>query len=161
MEKLKQLRKQKGISQNTVASAAGISISAYSNIENGVSKSITIDIGKGIAKALGVSFIELFEIDENRTSEKELKISLLSNYILSELSHYSLLTELSAHEKLSNVEKRNYYDQKENLKQGIFKVLSDYKSNNFLSSSDLKELLDLYPTFAMWQNLLEPVKQLL
>lgn len=63
MEKLKQLRKEKGISQSTVAKAAGISIAAYSNIENGVSKSITIDVGKGIADALGVSFNVLFDIE--------------------------------------------------------------------------------------------------
>lgn len=35
-EKLKQLRKEKGVSQKTVADAIGVTISAYSNYEQGL-----------------------------------------------------------------------------------------------------------------------------
>ena len=62
-EKIRELRKQKGINQKQVADSAGLSVAAYSNIESGVSKSITIEAGRGIADALGVSFNELFEIE--------------------------------------------------------------------------------------------------
>lgn len=62
-ERLKEIRKQKGISQKQVADFAGLSVAAYSNIESGISKSITIESGKGIAKALEIPFNELFEIE--------------------------------------------------------------------------------------------------
>lgn len=70
-EKIKELRKQKGINQKQVADSAGLSVAAYSNIESGISKSITIEAGKGIAKALGVSFAELFEIETPGTVTSE------------------------------------------------------------------------------------------
>ena len=62
-EKIRELRKQKGINQKQVADFAGLSVAAYSNIESGISKSITIEAGRGIADALGLSFNELFEIE--------------------------------------------------------------------------------------------------
>lgn len=62
-DKIRRLRKEKGLSQSEVAKACGINQASYSNIEKGETKSISIEVGKGIAKALGVSFNELFEID--------------------------------------------------------------------------------------------------
>lgn len=62
-EKIRQLRKQKGLSQSKMAEVIGISQAAYAKIETGDTKSITIEIGKGIARALDVSFNELFEIE--------------------------------------------------------------------------------------------------
>jgi transcriptional regulator with XRE-family HTH domain len=82
-DKLKALRKQKKISQKQVAESAGISIAAYSNIESGISKSITIDVGKGIAKALGFPFTELFDVDEStsKSSENETLVKKLQQKI--------------------------------------------------------------------------------
>ena len=62
-EKIRRIRKSKGISQMTVADTCNIKQSSYANIESGKTQNITIEIGKGIAKALNVSFNELFEID--------------------------------------------------------------------------------------------------
>ena len=48
-EKLKQLRKEKGLSQKNVADAIGVTLSAYSNYEQGIrepSYSILINICK-------------------------------------------------------------------------------------------------------------------
>jgi transcriptional regulator with XRE-family HTH domain len=70
-EKIREFRKQKGINQKQVADSAGLSVAAYSNIESGISKSITIVAGKGIAKALGVSFAELFDIEVVGTTTSE------------------------------------------------------------------------------------------
>ena len=61
-EKIKRLRKQQGITQAEVAKIIGVNQSTYANIEKGETKSITIDIGLGIAKALNTNFIHLFEI---------------------------------------------------------------------------------------------------
>jgi transcriptional regulator with XRE-family HTH domain len=64
-EKIKQLRKQKGLSQKEIADLSRINQASYSNIESGTTKKDTIKLGvaKDIAKALGVSFNELFEIE--------------------------------------------------------------------------------------------------
>lgn len=61
-EKIKRLRIESGVSKAEMARAAGLKQSSYSSIENGDTKSITIEVGKGIAKALDISFIELFDI---------------------------------------------------------------------------------------------------
>lgn len=61
-EKIKNYRKTKGISQIEMAKFIGISQAAYGKIESGFTKTVTIEVGKGIALALGVSFVELFDI---------------------------------------------------------------------------------------------------
>jgi transcriptional regulator with XRE-family HTH domain len=73
-EKIKALRIKKRIKQVDVARAAGIKQSSYASIENGDTKAISIDIGKGIAKALGVSFNELFDIELQDVQEHEKQI---------------------------------------------------------------------------------------
>lgn len=62
-DKLRKLRTSRGLSQEDIASSIGITRGAYTMIENNKTKSISIDVGKGIVKALGVSFLELFEIE--------------------------------------------------------------------------------------------------
>jgi len=78
--KIKNIRNSKGISQTVVAETCGIKQSSYANIENGKTQSITIEIGKGIAKALGVSFNELFDIEQpsDHTELFKMKIKELS-----------------------------------------------------------------------------------
>lgn len=78
-ERIKGIRKAKGLSQVQVAESVGISQAAYGKIESGFTKSISIDIGVGIAKSLGVSFVQLFDIEE--TSE----IFLEQTYTISKL----------------------------------------------------------------------------
>ena len=77
-EKITEIRLSKGIKQSDVARAAGLKQPSYASIEKGETKSITIEAGKGIAAALGISFNELFEIEspsdskiKNHEDEKE------------------------------------------------------------------------------------------
>lgn len=56
------LRTEKGLKQSEMARLIGISQTAYAKIESGKTKSISIEIGKGIAKALSVDFNDLFGI---------------------------------------------------------------------------------------------------
>lgn len=70
-EKIRSIRKSKGISQTAVADSCRIKQSSYANIENGKTQNITIEIGKGIAKALGISFNELFEIEATPQNQSE------------------------------------------------------------------------------------------
>lgn len=52
-----------------LANMLNVSDTALSKVETGKTKSITVDLGKGIAKALEISFNDLFEI-ENQSTEK-------------------------------------------------------------------------------------------
>ena len=63
-EKIKRLRKARGLNQNDVCSEIGITQPSLASIESGRTKSISIDLGKKLAKTLSVSFNELFDIDE-------------------------------------------------------------------------------------------------
>lgn len=72
-EKIKANRLHKNINQSEMANAIGISRNAYVQIEKGVTKSISIEIGKKIAKALDYPFDELFGIDQESRIESELK----------------------------------------------------------------------------------------
>lgn len=65
-KKIKKLREEKKITQSEIAENLGISQAAYAKIErpsNPDGKKISIEYGKSIAKTLGVSFNELFEIE--------------------------------------------------------------------------------------------------
>ncbi len=63
LEKIKQYRNQKNLSQAQVAAVIGISQAAYAKVESGITENISLNIAKGIAKALGENFNELFEIN--------------------------------------------------------------------------------------------------
>jgi transcriptional regulator with XRE-family HTH domain len=72
-KKIKRLRNIKRISLKELASILGVSDTALSKIETGKTQSITIDLGKGIASTLEVSFNELFEIEPPQINTEEIE----------------------------------------------------------------------------------------
>ncbi len=62
-KKISEIRESKGFSIRKLAKNVGISDTALAKIETGSTKSITIELGRGLSKELGISFNELFEID--------------------------------------------------------------------------------------------------
>ena len=76
-EKIRNLRKIKNLSQAQVAEIVGISQAAYAKIDSGFTKSISIEIGKGISKALNIHFNELFDIEATPQNQDETE-SLIS-----------------------------------------------------------------------------------
>ena len=62
-EKLKRLRKLAGVSQSVVANAIGVTLSAYSNYEQGI-REPSLAIFKNICLYYGVSANYLLDIDE-------------------------------------------------------------------------------------------------
>lgn len=89
-DRVLRLREENNFSRKKLAELAGVSQPTIYNIENGKTDNITLSVGKGIAKALGISFGELFEIegplaagseDENLLNEKEAKIADLKKQI--------------------------------------------------------------------------------
>ena len=70
-EKIRRVRKQKGLNQSQVAEIAGITQSALASIENNKTNNLFLAVAKGIARALDVSFNDLFEIESgNQELEK-------------------------------------------------------------------------------------------
>jgi transcriptional regulator with XRE-family HTH domain len=93
-EKIKSLRKGKGLSLMDLANILGISDAGLLK-----TKSITVDLGKKTSKALGISFNELFDIEEDSTKLneeiqklKELVFESIGNYIAN--TSYFKLQEL-------------------------------------------------------------------
>ncbi len=86
-EKIKKLRTLRNISQSQMAKIVGITRATYVFIENGKTQNISIEVGKGIARALDVPFTELFEIEasdskiiELQTIIKDLKETIKGNH---------------------------------------------------------------------------------
>jgi transcriptional regulator with XRE-family HTH domain len=71
------LRTNKGISRRGLAKNIDISDTALANIENGITESITIELGRKICNNLNISFNELFEIESPSNKEiAELKAEI-------------------------------------------------------------------------------------
>lgn len=149
-EKIKELRVEAGIKQADVARSAGIKQSSYASIEKGDTKSISIEVGKGIAKALGVSFNELFEIEspskkeiaelkaeieklQNLNKEKDANLTLYKerNILLEEknkMLHSAFIQERSISELMmvATVEKMKQLAEKgEKLELSAFEIRKD------------------------------------
>lgn len=69
---IKQLRKEKGLSQFDVANRLGISQTAYASIESGKTKSISVEIGKGLAEVLDQDFNILFGVERKENDQTKL-----------------------------------------------------------------------------------------
>lgn len=89
LQKIKDRRKELKLTQKEVAkkisSILPISQAAYAKIESGKTSSISIEYGKCIAKALEISFNELFEIEtpyNKRLAELENEKRELENEII-------------------------------------------------------------------------------
>lgn len=107
-EKIRRIRKSKGISQTTVSDICGIKQSSFANIENGNTQNITIEIGKGIAKALDVSFGELFEIESLASDSGDFKLQIEKNTERVKELEKQLGKELELNTLLKNENKRLY-----------------------------------------------------
>ena len=70
--KINRLRLEKRIGQTEIAEIIGISRSAYIQIENGITKNISVDLGQSIARSLDISFVDLFDIETNLPEIKKL-----------------------------------------------------------------------------------------
>jgi transcriptional regulator with XRE-family HTH domain len=142
-EKIRNQRKKRGFSQAEVAKIIGISQAAYGKIESGFTKSITIEVGKGIAKALNIPFGELFEIEgigsdllelEKQINQLKEKIKSLENQITDK----ELIIEMFKSEK-ERIRKDMLHYLEEIYDTSIL-FLKDMKDSVGLSDSQIKEI---------------------
>lgn len=73
LEKIKNLRVQKDLSQTQMAKFLGITQAGYANIENNDKAKLSLAYAVGIAEVLGVSFNELFDIAGDSSKVEELQ----------------------------------------------------------------------------------------
>lgn len=132
-EKIKDLRKAKGLRQSEIANEIKVSRTAYVQVENGTTKNISLDMAIGIAKVLGVSFNELFEIEnpELEKTKKELEEtkSLYNKQLaiekdLKELLNFVRKEANNWFDRLNLVD-RFYYIDNELFKQHYKAIVSD------------------------------------
>lgn len=96
-KRIKELRKKKGLSLKELAVKLGVSDTALSNIETGKTKSISIEIGKGLSNFLEIDFFTLFEIDEIRSESELVRLKELekeNDYLQKRVEDQSLLIKL-------------------------------------------------------------------
>lgn len=140
-EKIKNLRKQKGLSQGEIADFIGISQAAYGKIETGFTKSITIEIGKRIAMALGISFHELFDISPDKNFD---------GYITALKAHEHALKdyENTIKELLKRIEEKDLVidllkNEKIRLREDIFRYLEEIYELQISFLDDMKNEIGL------------------
>jgi transcriptional regulator with XRE-family HTH domain len=75
--KIKDARESIGKTQDEVCEEIGISRNSYFLIEKGKTKNLSIDFGKKISKVLGVSFNELFEVENPELEKAKAEIKTL------------------------------------------------------------------------------------
>lgn len=165
LEKIKNLRNQKGFSQSKLAKDIGISQTGYAKMERGETDNIPLSVAVGIAKTLNIGFNELFDIDgdsqkidslviiieDQKKKIEELKdqITLLKNekehikahLVMQMVSSYSYdIGALDYQNDLANREVRNKIlaDRLKHIEK-IFNINKDYYiKTGFLSESDFQ-----------------------
>jgi transcriptional regulator with XRE-family HTH domain len=122
-DKLKRLRKLSGLSQKEVAQISGINQSSFASIEKGETKSISIDVGIGIAKALNISFFELFNFENAGNVNQDLikEVEQCKNEIERLKNQISILQEQLE-------DKRNIIWYRDKLDELIHKYIFDEKA---------------------------------
>ncbi len=120
-EKIKRLRKEKGLSQLELSSEIGISQTAYASIESGKTKSVTIEIGKGLSKILNVDFGVLFDVDINNNASLISELKKENERLKQDLDVYRNIyqilkdKEMVSSPKMSNVKPNQFlgYNEKD------------------------------------------------
>lgn len=125
-EKIKRIRKSKGLSQNDVASHIGITQPSFASIESGRTKSISIDLGEKIAKMLDVSFNDLFGI---RDSQNNISLSNKIEQLEKRISE--LESQLEDKRKLL----LTYEDTAD-----YFELFNKYSTETLLGNNDISAL---------------------
>ncbi|MBN2893258.1 MAG: helix-turn-helix transcriptional regulator [Bacteroidales bacterium] len=146
-EKIKKRRKERGYSQAEMAEKVGISQAAYGKIESGFTKSVTIEVGKGIAAALDISFTDLFEIenDNSKTRLLELNYEKLQNDFRNLKEQYETLKIFADHDKRKiELANENWEELKElRMLTSMFELIEFLKINELIK--DHSEALGLIP----------------
>jgi len=142
-DKIKGLRKSKGLSLMELANKLNVSDTAISKIETGKTKSITIELGKGLCNELGVSFNELFEIKTDGPDIEKMQTELINlNSVLKDKND-----RIEEKEKIIHLQEQ----VNQNLRNAIIEA-NNYVS--FVTISDLQKEVDNEKYFTIAANIL-------
>ena len=157
-EKIRRIRKSKGLKQTDVCEKIGITQPSFASIEAGRTKSISIDLGKSIAKVLDVDFNYLFEIGLPNNQNEDLikEIERLKKQILvleeqvedkrkinigyaNSIDHFKQFMEFFSFTIIELLEKKKAITQKKDFEKLYKKFLDEkgiktnvFKDNDFL-----------------------------
>lgn len=83
-KRLRELRKNRGLSQEKMAETAGVNPKYYSEIERG-KRNITLKVMDKISASLGITFRDFFQFptDEKLSPEAEAVVVLITDYLKS------------------------------------------------------------------------------
>lgn len=171
-DKIRTVRLKEKLTQKQLAELTGLTQATITKLETGTTLYPSIDVAFKIAEVLKEDVYTLFGDEYKRTplpksvkfeleKIKNQKIILLINHILSELSHASLLLDLSHNEKLSESERSIFRSQKENIQNGLLTLIKSYKDSDIIDDNDIQKILKHNPGFILWQNFVAPLKKLL
>jgi transcriptional regulator with XRE-family HTH domain len=138
-EKIRRLRELKKLTQAETAEFIGISRVAYSQIENNITKNISIEIGKKLAKAFDIPFIELFEIESNVPQSEIDKLKVLVFHSLEKYESNQLFLKQFEHDQLVSEDWANFEifrKQRADFKKGFYETLVNV---GFCTQEDISE----------------------
>lgn len=103
-ERIKRIRKSINLTQKELAEKAGITQSALVAIEKGKTKNIFLEVAKGIARSLNVSFDYLYDTDEAKRIDRFLEIiKQLEAQLETEKRLNKLMLEDKAFDRVKNL----------------------------------------------------------
>ncbi len=145
-DKIKRIRKSKGLSLMdlakilSVSKTEKVSDTALSKIETGSTKSVTVALGKRLAKALDISFVELFDIESLNPSDKETdRLKILAFHSLDKYESNQIFLKQFEHNQEDPEDWKKFEEFKlylSEFKKGIFEKLIEV---NFCTQEDIKE----------------------
>jgi transcriptional regulator with XRE-family HTH domain len=137
-ERIKRIRKSINLTQKELAEKAGITQSALVAIEKGKTRNIFLEVAKGIARSLNVSFDYLYDMDEAKRIDRFLEnIKQLEDQLETEKRLNKLMLEDKAFDRVKNMNL-----EKLNSIVGIFR---------YFEIVDLDLLTRLNPEYAIPQ----------
>lgn len=124
-DRVLRLREEKKFSRKYLAELAEVSQPTIYNIENGKTENITLSVGKKIAKALGISFGELFEIETFVSDSNDFKMQLDQLREKVKELEKQLGKELELNILLKNENKRLYTEVVERTLSSVFDFFNE------------------------------------
>ncbi len=119
-ERIRELRKTKGLTQVELAAKVGISQPTLTNIEKGQTDNIPLIVCKKLSETLGVSFNELFDVDNPVNTEEKDKLKKEIEVLKENVAHYADRIS-SLHKWLADKDQiiENLKEQREIYKQSL------------------------------------------
>lgn len=138
-ERIKRIRKSKGMNQIEVAEAAGITQSALAAIEKNKTSNIFLKVAIGISKALNEPFNELFEVPGNTDSDR---LKALAFHSLDRYESFQSLFNPYTELKSETEREEKFQEHRKRLREFKKGVLETMVNVGFCTLEEISEYYD-------------------